>query len=461
VIRTTVVAAVCAAALCPTAGAQITTQLITNAVTNPTFMTTARDGTDRLFVLQRRGQIRIIENGVLLATPFLDLDPLIPDISGSDERGLLGLVFHPDYANNGRFYVNYINSASDTVVAQYTVFPGLPNVANPGSANIILTIDQPFTNHNGGWMDFGPDGYLYISTGDGGSANDPGNRAQTITNMLLGKMLRIDPNSDAFPADPNRDYAIPSDNPFVGVTGDDEIWAYGLRNPWRCSFDMMTGDLWIADVGQNAIEEVNFQESNTRGAVGGENYGWRCYEGNNPFNTAGCPPMSTMTFPVHTYPHTLGRCSITGGYVYRGCAMPDLYGFYIFGDYCGGQIYAMDPSDFSVTQIFDIGSGISAFGQDDAGEVYVLALFGNSLAKLVPTTFPDVNMDGIPDTCQTFGCNGADIAEPYGQLDFTDVTTFLVAFTNMEPEADLAAPMGQWDFTDVTTFLGLFGAGCP
>ncbi|MEZ6242522.1 MAG: PQQ-dependent sugar dehydrogenase [Phycisphaerales bacterium] len=458
-IRTTIVAAtICSAALCSVAGAQITTQLITNSVSAPTFMTTAPDGSGRLFVLQRNGQIRIIENGVLLTSPFLDIDSLIPNVSGQDERGLLGLAFHPNYVNNGKFYVDYINNSSDTVVAEYTVFPTQPNVANPTSGNIIFTLDQPFTNHNGGWLGFGPDGYLYISTGDGGSANDPGNRAQNL-GVLLGKMLRVDVDGDDFPADANRDYAIPADNPFVGVGGAmEEIWAYGLRNPWRSSFDTATNDLWIADVGQNNIEEINFQPAND---VGGENYGWRCYEGNNAFNTSGCPDMSTMTFPVHTYPHTLGRCSITGGYVYHGCAIPELEGMYIFGDFCGGQVYALDPSDNSVTQIFDIGSGISAFGQDDDGEIYVLALFANSLSKLVPTSFPDVNMDGIPDTCQTFGCNGADLGEPFGQLDFTDVTTFLVAFANMEPEADLAAPMGQWDFSDVTQFLVIFSGGCP
>ncbi len=461
-IRTTAFASVCAAALCSVADAQVTTELITNAVTNPTFMTTAPDGSGRLFVLQRRGQIRIIEDGSLLGAAFLDIDSLIPNISGSDERGLLGLAFHPDYANNGRFYVNYTNSSSDTVIAEYTVFGANPNLANPTSANIILVIDQPFTNHNGGWIDFGPDGYLYIGTGDGGSGGDPGNRAQDITNQLLGKMLRIDVDGDDFPGDPNRDYAIPSDNPFVGVTGDDEIWAYGLRNPWRSSFDTANGDLWIADVGQNAIEEINYQESNTRGgSVGGENYGWRCYEGNNPFNTSGCAPAGTMTFPVHTYNHSAGRCSVTGGYVYHGCAMPEYEGFYIFGDYCGGQVYAMDPSDFSVTQIFDIGSGLSAFGQDDDGEIYVLALFGNSLSKLVPTTFPDKNSDGIPDTCQTFGCNAADLAEPFGQLDFSDITAYLIAFSTMAPEADLADPIGQWDFSDVVEFLTVFSAGCP
>ncbi len=459
-IRTTAFAAIAAAALAQGANAQVTDELISGSVTNPTFMTTARDGTNRLFVLQRRGQIRIIEDGALLASNFLDLDSLIPNISGSDERGLLGMAFHPDFANNRKFYVNYINSASDTVVAEYEVFADFPNTANPTTARILMTIDQPFTNHNGGWMDFGPDGYLYISTGDGGSGGDPGNRAQDITNQLLGKMLRIDVDGNN---SSNGQYGIPADNPFVGVTGDDEIWAYGLRNPWRSSFDMMTGDLWIADVGQNAIEEVNFQESNTRGgSVGGENYGWRCYEGNNAFNLSGCAPASTMTFPVHTYNHSAGRCSITGGYVYRGCAMPDLYGFYIFGDYCGGQVYAMDPSDFSVTQIFDVGSGLSAFGQDEDGEIYVLELFANSISKLVPTSFPDKNNNGIPDTCEEpAGCNGADIAEPFDQLDFSDISAFLTAFTNMEAEADLAAPLGQWDFSDVSAFLSLFSAGCP
>ena len=312
-------------------GTTLTSQRIVTGLARPVYVTAAPGDTDRIFILEQRsgntGRIRIFDltTNMLLSTPFLSLS-----VSTSSEQGLLGMAFHPDYDSNGYFFINYTNTSGTTVVARYQVSSN-PNIANSGSATTVLTISQPYSNHNGGMISFGPDGYLYIGTGDGGSGGDPGNRAQDITGQLLGKMLRID--VDSLP------YSIPADNPFVGVSGDDEIWAYGVRNPWRFSFDRDTGDMYIADVGQNAYEEVDVQPANS---VGGENYGWRCYEGDHAYNTSGCPGSGTMVFPVHEYSQggSPYRCSITGGYVYRGSAIPDLQGAYFFGEYCSNQIWS-------------------------------------------------------------------------------------------------------------------------
>ena len=435
------------------AGGGVSTQTFITGLSSPVFVTNADDGSGRLFIVEQNGIIKVADaDGNVNANNFLNISAIS---SCCGERGLLGLAFHPDYdgVTNRKFYVNYTNNSGATVVAEYQTFAIDPDVADPASARILLTIAQPFSNHNGGWIGFGPDGYLYISTGDGGSGGDPGNRAQDITNQLLGKMLRID--VDGTNAS-NGQYGIPADNPFVGVTGDDEIWAYGLRNAWRNSFDRETGDLWIADVGQNAIEEVNFQPASS---PGGENWGWRCYEGNNAFNTTGCGPITDYDFPVHTYNHAGGRCSITGGYVYRGCAIPELVGHYVFADYCSGQIWERDPDTGVVTELFNLPFGLTTFGEDEDGELYYA--LGSSVSKLVPTTFDDVNGNGVPDTCETFGCNEADLAPPFGSLDFSDVAAFLAAFGSMDAAADLAAPFGQWDFSDVAAFLASFGAGCP
>lgn len=313
----------------------------------------AHAGDDRLFVVQQGGQIRILNSdGTINSTPFLNLTSII---SSGGERGLLGLAFHPDYATNGRFFVNYTNTSGHTVIARYEVSDD-PDVAD-ADGTILLTINQPFSNHNGGNIHFGPDGYLWISMGDGGSGGDPNNHGQNI-NSLLGKMLRIDVDGET--------YTSPSDNPFVGTDGADEIWAYGLRNAWKFSFDRETGDVWIADVGQNAIEEIN-RESSTEAGL---NYGWRCYEGNNTYNTSGCASADTMTFPVATYNHSGGRCSITGGYIYRGALYPNLTGKYFFADYCSGEIGWVD-SDDNLEFLLDVPAFITAFGEDLNGELYV------------------------------------------------------------------------------------------
>jgi len=435
------------------AGGGVSTQTFVTGISNPTFIANADDGSGRIFLVEQNGIIKIADaDGNVNANNFLNVSSIS---SCCGERGLLGLAFHPDYDGvvNRKFYVNYTNNVGSTVIAEYETFAIDPDIADPSSARTLLTISQPFSNHNGGWIGFGADGLLYIGTGDGGSGGDPGNRAQDITNQLLGKMLRIDVDGNN---SSNGEYGIPASNPFVGVTGDDEIWAYGLRNPFRCSFDRETGDLWIADVGQNVIEEVDLQSASS---TGGENYGWRCYEGNNAFNTSGCAPMSTMVFPVHTFNHGGGRCSIIGGYTYRGCAMPDMIGQYFFADFCSGQIWTRDPSSGVVTQRFNVPFGLTTFGEDEDGEIYYAQ--GSTIFKLVPTTFDDENKNGIPDTCESFGCNEADLAMPFGLLDFSDVVAFLTAFASMEPAADLADPFGTWDFSDVVAFLGSFSAGCP
>lgn len=337
-----------------------------SGLTSPVEITNANDS--RLFVVQQDGIIKIIQpNGTINATNFLNISTKI--VYGG-ERGLLGLAFHPQYATNGYFFVYYNNTAGNIIVARYSVSSTDPNVADPNSEKILLNIPKPFSNHNGGSIRFAPDGNLWIITGDGGSGGDPNNNAQN-KNSLLGKMLRIDVNSTAA-------YNIPAGNPFIGVDGADEVWAYGLRNAWKYSFDLTTGNVMIADVGQNAIEEINRMPL----AQAGINYGWRCYEGNDPYNTAGCPSATTMTFPVAVYDHSGGKCSITGGYVYRGTLYPALQGKYIFADYCSTQIGILN-SDNSITWTPAFtGNNFSTFGEDNQKELYVAAVNSGKIFKV-------------------------------------------------------------------------------
>lgn len=336
---------------------------IADAPGAPLYLTHAGDGSGRVFVVGQHGVIRVLADGMLGATPFLDLDSLI---SSGGERGLLGLAFAPDYPTSGRFYVNYTDNQGDTVVARYRVSQEDPGRADPASAQVLLRIEQPFSNHNGGWMGFGPDGYLYIAVGDGGSANDPLGAGQDL-GTLLGKMLRVDVSGDT--------PAIPPDNPFTATLGArPEIWAYGLRNPWRASFDRETGALWIADVGQNNIEEVNVQPD---GAAGGRNYGWQILEGSQ-CTTPGCSSAGTV-LPVDEYTHDLG-CSVTGGYVYRGSRYPALRGKYLFGDFCSGRVFALTSNGngaYSRQELAATGLPIASFGEDQAGELYLVALSGS------------------------------------------------------------------------------------
>ena len=359
----------------------------------PTNITHAGDA--RLFVTEKVGRLRIIQNGTLLTTPFLNLVGKVAAGDGSTETGLLGLAFHPDYASNGYFYLNYtVDSPLRTRIARFTVSTANPNVANPDSELILLEFNQPYTNHNGGQLQFGADGYLYIAAGDGGSAGDPQNYGQN-NNVLLGKLLRIDVNGSSGNG-PDCDtsgstaYRIPPDNPFVNGEGGacDEIWATGLRNPWRFSFDRLTGDLWIGDVGQNRFEEIDFAPASSNG---GENYGWRCYEGNTAYNATSCQPFSSYTAPIHVYNRNAGDCSITGGYVYRGSAYPNLNGHYFFSDFCNKSIRSISgaPANVAVTAWRTSGGGSSpiTFGQDVNGELYV-GYFSGEIYQLTGVGLP-------------------------------------------------------------------------
>jgi hypothetical protein len=353
------------------------------AYLSPVGIVNAGDGSGRLFILEQAGVIRIIDGGTAVTTPFLDISA---SVSCCGERGLLGLAFHPDHATNGRFYVNYTNAAGHTVIARYNVSATDPNIADPLSAQIVLQIDQPAENHNGGQLAFGPDGYLYIASGDGGGVGDPAGNGQN-NETLLGKILRID-------VDGGSSYAVPPSNPLVNQPGRDEIWATGLRNPWRFSFDRATGDLLIADVGQSSLEEVNFQAA---GSTALRNYGWSIMEGTACFQPpTGCD-QTGLTLPVLEYPHQDGNCSITGGFRYRGASQP-IDGKYIYGDYCSGRIWAAKPglAPWSTVELIDSNLFISSFGEDEDGELYVADHFAGGVYRIeMPTT--DTDGDGIAD----------------------------------------------------------------
>ncbi|MBK7601467.1 MAG: PQQ-dependent sugar dehydrogenase [Acidobacteria bacterium] len=355
--------------------AQNQVQLIQIAgnLNNPVLVTTAKDGSNRLFIIEQPGRILVMPPGAVapLPTPFLDLTS---KVSFSGERGLLGLAFHPQYSINRRFFVNYTRTSDGaTVVSEFKVSTTNANVAETAE-KIIITVSQPFSNHNGGMIDFGADGFLYIGMGDGGSGNDPGNRAQNIDD-LLGKMLRIDINNTSGSVN----YVSPADNPFFGpVAGRDEIYAVGLRNPWRWSFDRSTGQLWAGDVGQNQIEEISVI---TRGG----NFGWRVYEGRNCTNldAAKCIPANFIP-PVYQYDHSGGRCSVTGGYVYRGIQGTFPAGTYVFGDYCTGEIFLLKDNNFSIMR--DTSLLITSFGEDESGELYVVGQGGSIFRLAIPAS---------------------------------------------------------------------------
>jgi hypothetical protein len=378
---------------------------VVSGLTSPVFVTTAHDATGRLFIVEKAGRIKVLQPGSVTPTVFLDIHT---KVVASGEQGLLGLAFHPGYPVDPRFYVYYTRSAPaptdyELVIAQYAVSAD-PDVASAAETPILVIAHPDNTNHNGGMLAFGPDGYLYTGTGDGGSGNDPPNNAQNI-DVLLGKLLRIDvdhPNGQV-------PYSSPPSNPFFGATkGADEIFAYGLRNPWRWSFDRETGRLWVGDVGQDAREEVDTP------IVSGGNYGWRVYEGflcTNIDSTL-CLPANYL-FPILDYAHTGGRCAITGGYVYRGTAAVFPQGTYLYGDYCTGEIFTWNGSMPSL--LTDTTLALSSFGEDEAGEHYVVDISGGSVARFtttscaysLPVTHVWLASDGGPASVQldaTGGC---------------------------------------------------------
>jgi glucose/arabinose dehydrogenase len=346
-------------------------EVIARGLDRPVGMADAGDGSGRLFILEQTGQIRIWQMGSLLPEPFLDLRGTV---ACCGERGLLGMAFHPDYVNNGYFYVNYtleMDGNLFTRIARYQVSVDA-NRADPESELTLLEIQQPYENHNGGGLAFGPDGYLYIATGDGGSGGDPLGNGQSLT-TLLGKLLRIDVDTGA-------PYAIPADNPFATGGGQAEIWAYGLRNPWRFSFDHLTGGLYIGDVGQGDWEEIDFLPA---GYPGGANFGWNIYEGVHHYS--GAPdPGTPLIFPVAEYGHDAGQ-SVTGGFVYRGAELPDWYGVYLYGDFASGKVWGLlrlVDGSWQNSLLFETGALISSFGQDENGEIY-LVNYNGELLRLV------------------------------------------------------------------------------
>jgi glucose/arabinose dehydrogenase len=388
-----VIGAASALLLVLTAGSSGAIQLnpvVTSGLSNPVFVTHAGDGSNRLFIVEQGGIVKVLQPGASAPTNFLDIHTKV--VAGG-EQGLLGLAFHPQYAGNGRFFVYYTRAGDGTlVIAEYGVSADR-NVALTAET-VLLTIPHPTnTNHNGGMLAFGSDGFLYAGVGDGGSANDPPNNAQNL-NVLLGKILRIDVNP---PAGSGVPYLSPTTNPFYGPTpGLDEIFAYGLRNPWRFSFDRATHQQWVGDVGQGAREEVDTP------IVSGGNYGWRVFEGfactnNDP---ALCASPQNYIFPIFDYAHTLGRCSITGGYVYRGSGGALPVGTYVYGDFCSGEIFGWDGSSQSV--LLDTALNISSFGEDQAGELYVVGLGGtvHKIVASVPCTY------SITPRSATFGVGG-------------------------------------------------------
>ncbi|MBL8746645.1 MAG: PQQ-dependent sugar dehydrogenase [Phycisphaerae bacterium] len=395
----------------------IDTLRVASALEWPLFVTYAPGEPYFIYIVLKRGRIIRQDLRTGAQSVFIDLDPVIVNpTSVSDERGLLGLAFHRNYAANGYFWVYYVSNSATNVVARYQ--RSSPGVGNPASGQVLVNISDPFTNHNGGWISFRPDdtqGYLYFVDGDGGSANDPNQNGQNV-NTLLGKMCRIDIDGpDNIPGtadDGGTFYTNPPTNPFFGATpGLDEIWAYGLRNPWRCSFDRLTGALYIGDVGQDSIEEHNFQSTSS---AGGQNYGWRCYEGNNVTGLCGTLPTG-VTFPFHTYTHALG-ISTTGGYVYRGCAIPAVYGQYFFADYgtariwtYGGTSATANPTGPLTERTADvsppIGGGsiasVASFGEDAFGEMYIIrhSTAAGEIFRIVPpgNAITDCNGNNVAD----------------------------------------------------------------
>ncbi len=426
---------------------------VASGLSRPVFVTHAPGDASRIFIVEQRGHngdtnrgaVRILDldTGTLRPGAFIEID----GVTTGSEQGLLGLAFHPDYANNGRFFLNYTTSGQSNIV-EFRRSVSDPNVADPSPVQTIITYAQPFSNHNSGWLSFGPDGFLWIPTGDGGSANDPGNRAQTLTNPL-GKILRIDVDGDDFPSDAGLNYAIPSGNPFDGVNGLREVWSLGLRNAWRNAWDPVTGELFLADVGQNAREEINVIDPAS--VTPPLNFGWRCMEGTLCTGLSGCTCNGvSLTMPIYEYDHDVG-CSITGGEVYRNCAAPHLDGAYFFADFCSAQVWTLrrdGQGNIAViertSEIGNYGSSPVSFGKDALGRIYLCSLGGtvHRLDAVIPCPADWDGSGGPPDS--------------------SDFLAYLNAFAGNERCADLAPPGGDGslDSSDFLAYLNLFAQGC-
>lgn len=372
-----------------TAPVLIFSPVVSAGLSSPVDVVNAGDGTNRLFMVEQGGRVKIVSGGVVLPGNFLD----IPDsISSGGERGLLSIAFHPNFASNRYFFIYYTNTAGDLRITRFQTLAGNPDVADENTGVVLMTIPHPsFSNHNGGKLNFGPDGNLYFGTGDGGSGGDPGNNAQN-GNSLLGKLIRI--NVDNFTTPPY--YTIPADNPYISdPLVRDEIFAIGLRNPWRWSFDRLTHDMLIADVGQDAWEEVNVLPFASSGGV---NYGWRCYEGNTAYNTTGCQPQSNYTSPVFVYPHNslTGGFSITGGYVYRGTEFAAMVGYYICSDYVSGNTWLLKSNGaggWNTTLQAGLPGNIAGFGEAENGDLYSLSRNGTLYKVITSTVLPVTLLD--------------------------------------------------------------------
>jgi glucose/arabinose dehydrogenase len=419
-----------AAALAAAPWPRIALTRVTAGFSNPTQVTSARDGTGRLFVVEQNGRVRIVKAGAVQAAPFLDVSARV---SCCGERGLLSIAFAPGSGPKTTFYANYTDLNGDTTISRFS-FSG--DAASAASETVILKIAQPFANHNGGQLAFGPDGYLYVGMGDGGSAGDPNNNAQNL-GSLLGKILRIDAEGSTSP------YGIPPDNPFYGSsTARPEIWAYGLRNPWRFSFDRKTGDLYIGDVGQSAWEEVDFQPA---GAAGGANYGWRVTEGAHCYNPPSGCSFAGSTLPVAEYAHVNGNCSITGGFVYRGRDFAQLDGIYFYADYCSGRVWGLRDGalGWETQELLRPGFAFTSFGEDDAGEVYAVDGSSGTLYRLADADGP-LSVLTVPVVVDAAGENSARFVSEItlGNRGTTD-SPVAVTFT----AADALSSTGSGTFT--------------
>ena len=446
----------------------LNTALFTSTLRRPIFVTNAPFDASRMFIVEKQGFIRIFKNSVLqpTTTPFLNIDSIVGGGTGNnDETGLLGLAFHPNYAFNGLFYVYYRTNSSSTAIAEFQRDPANPDRALPASIRPIMNITRNANNHQGGWLAFGDDGFLYLGSGDSGGSCDPSNAAQNV-NDLRGKIIRIDINGDDYPADSAKNYRIPSTNPFSAGGGAPEIYAMGIRNPWRNSFDRLTGDLYIGDVGQGTREEITVLLADCPISPV-RNLGWDWKEGELIGTCSGTPSISTgvLTDPIHWYDHNVG-CSLTGGYVYRGCAIPELQGTYFFGDYCTANLWSFrytqstGKTDFT-NRTVELGganvniSNISSFGEDFYGEIYIIEQgtgTNGEIWKIVPDAGPlacnacpaDMNGDrNVDDTDFIFFAQSYDIldcaAQPMppscradvnadGFVDDTDFTLFASAY---------------------------------